>query len=159
MQDYDIVCILIILTLVHFAGDYLSDKKITHSETKLGILIFIHHLLCVFMCFGSIICLLFSKSIILAFIIIAISTVIQSGFLINNDYCWLTVMINNLIDPEQPYRKWRGDYESLLKHYIRGDSWAYSDIRNINQQSMALNINVILILFLLKINFKLQISR
>ena len=61
-------------------------------------------------------------------------------------------MVNNLIDPQKPNRKWRGDYESLIKHYIRGDEWAYSDIRNIDQTQFVIFINIILILILIKIS-------
>ena len=151
LSNYELTSILIIITLFHFIFDYLSDGQIKKDETKIGILIFLHHLFCIFLCFGNILCLLFSKSIIMAFIIVVLSIVIQSGFLINKEYCWYTIMVNKMIDSEQPKRKWRGDLSLLIKHYIRGDSWAYSDIRNINQQSMVLCTNIMSILYLIKL--------
>ena len=151
MNNYEISCILLIIVLFHFSLDYLSDDCIKKDETKLGILIFLHHLFCIILAFGSVLCLLFSKSLLMAFIIIAISIIIQAGFLINKEYCWYTIMVNKLINPLQPKRKWRGDIASLIKHYIRGDSWAYSDMYSINQQSMVLGVNIIVIMFLLKV--------
>ena len=152
MNNHEISCILLFVILIFFSIDYLSDNQITKDETKIGILIFFHHLFCVILGIGSILCLFCSKSLIMAFVIIAISTVIQTGFLKNNDYCWYTTMVNKMTNPTgSGNRKWRGDYEALLKHYIRGDSWGYSDIFKINQTQFVLFINIILIMFLLKI--------
>jgi len=152
LNNYELSCIILIITLIHFITDYLSDGQIENNETKIGILIFIHHLLCIITFYGSILCLLFSRSIFMAFIIIVISIVIQSGYLINKDYCWYTIMVNKMINHEQPKRKWRGDLFSLIKHYIRGDSWAYSDIRNANQDNV-LYLNILLIIYLIKLKF------
>ena len=148
MKNYELSCILLLVTIVFFSFDYLSDDQIVHSESKLGILIFIHHLICVIIGFGSIFCLFFSKSIFMAFLIIIISIILQIGFLINDDYCWYTIMVNKIINPLQPMRKWRGDYESLIKHYIRGDSWGYSDIFKINQTQFVILLNIIALLYL-----------
>ena len=152
MNNHELSCILCIILLIFFSIDYLSDDQITDNETKIGICIFFHHLACVISGFGSILCLFFNGTILSTTIIVLISIIIQAGFLVNNDYCWYTKMVNNLIDPQKPNRKWRGDYESLIKHYIRGDEWAYSDIRNIDQTQFVIFINIILILILIKIS-------
>ena len=158
MNNYELSCLILIITLFFFSVDYLSDNQIIYSETKIGILSFLHHLFCIILGFGSILCLFFSKSLIMAFILILVSTIIQTGFLINNDYCWYTVMVNKIINPlSLGNRKWRGDYESLIKHYIRGDSWGYSDIYTINQTQFVICINIIITLFLLKINKQLHL--
>uniref|UniRef100_A0A6C0I9C3 Uncharacterized protein n=1 Tax=viral metagenome TaxID=1070528 RepID=A0A6C0I9C3_9ZZZZ len=149
-MNYDLACVLLTLTLVFFSIDYLTDNSITHDETKIGILIFIHHLACVVAGIGSTLCLLYKNVLPSVIVIIILSTIIQTGFLINNDYCWLTKMINKMIDPSRPNRKWRGDIFSLLKHYIRGDEWGYGDIRYINQTSFTRSMNFCLIIYLIK---------
>ena len=80
------------------------------------------------------------------------SLVIQIGYIINNDHCWLTVLSNKLINPEQPNRIWRADLFLQIKHYIRGDSWAYKDIYNFNQNNIVLFGNIVFIVFLIHFN-------
>ena len=62
-------------------------------------------------------------------IVLILNFIIQIGFLINNDYCWYTRFINKIIDPEKLDVKWRSCFPEFITHYIRGNSWAYSDIR------------------------------
>ena len=54
---------------------------------------------------------------------------IHIGFLINDNVCWMTILINKLINKNKPLRKWRGaDPLAYIKHYLRGDEWAYSNL-------------------------------
>ena len=47
-------------------------------------------------------------------------------------------------------RKWRGDFYSLLKHYTRGNDWAYSNIRNTENFKNILIMNSVHIFTLIK---------
>jgi len=151
LSDYEILALIHVpYSLIMWTLDFLSDKEITHSEVKIGALQYVHHLFGVFN-MGVIFLLLFSKSIklsILTFIVIIVS---QIGFLINNDSCWLLTLTNKAINPDRPNRKWRAEIGSLIKHYIRGDSWGYSDINvNINYSSVKF-INTVMIIHLIKL--------
>jgi len=130
--------------------DFLSDKDVINNEIKIGALQYIHHLLGAFT-FGILILLLTSRSIPLTIVSIIVIFITQLGFLINKDYCWLLTLTNKTINPNKPNRKWRADVVSIIKHYTRGDDWAYEDINyNINCHSVKV-LNVAMILQLLKI--------
>jgi hypothetical protein len=139
MDSIDIFSLIIPITLIHFAIDYLSDKNITHSETKAGIMQMIHHLFVTIQIFGII---PFKKRFSFLIISILTSLVIQCGYLINNDYCWLTKAFNNLINPDQPNRIWRADLPLQIKHYILGDDWGYKDIYKVDQSKIVIISNV-----------------
>lgn len=109
-----------------------------------------HHFVSTIAYIGPIINL-FSGNITLYIISVIINIIIQTGFLINNDYCWLTRSINKKIDPIKPNRKWRADLYSFIKHYIRGDSWAYSDIYKNSFTPAMLVLNCIYIFGIVKL--------
>ena len=151
LNEYQLLSIFYIPTTLFFwAFDFLSDKNITENELKIGILQFIHHFVATILVL-VIVLLMTSKSLIFTIVSIIITIGSQVGFLINNDYCWLTRLINKEINPKMVDRKWRSDLESLIKHYIRGDDWAYSDIWNQDKTPAVIYGNVILILILLKL--------
>jgi hypothetical protein len=155
MKLYDFFALIIIpLTLFRFGLDFLSDKEITNNETKASIMIFIHHFL------GSIQCitifLLFMdigndnnmKLFLLINLIIALIS--QIGWIINKDLCFLTKYQNYIINKKKPNRKWRGGIDMYIKHYIRGDEWAYADPYKLDLSNIALSMNGILIIYSLK---------
>jgi len=157
MNNYEITALLIIpITLLHFSIDYLSDREITKDETKLGILIFIHHLIIFpfFVLLFSALGLLKIKDYSLLILISIIILISQFGFFLNNDYCWLTRIINVNIDPNKPNRKWVGDFGSFFKKYMRGDSWAYSNIYDIQKTTnfQCLTYNILLLIAVYKYN-------
>lgn len=154
MDLYSIFNLIIIpFSLFIFAIEYLSDSYITHSELKIGILDFFHHLVVIMVSTGSFLSL-FVNNIIFTSLIVIIYTIAEIGYIRNNEYCWWTEHINTLINNKRPNRKWRGGIDNLLKHYFRGDDWAYSDIRYINNQQKNIYINVTLIVSLLIILVK-----
>lgn len=151
LSNYEIISMIYIpYSLILWSIDYLSDKNITHNELEIGLMQYIHHLFGIFN-IGVIILLLTSKSISLAIITILVNLFSQVGFLINNDDCWLLTLINNKINPTMPRRKWRGEMESLIKHYTRGDDWAYSEIRNNSATRTVLYVNILMIAHLVKL--------
>lgn len=83
------------------------------------------------------------------------SIVIQVGYLINNDYCWVTRMVNRKINNTKPHRKWLCDIVLQIKKYIRGDEWSYSDIRNTDQTGIVILSNLSFILVLIKIKLQM----
>ena len=56
--------------------------------------------------------------------------IILTGLYKNNGFCWYTTMVNNMIDPTKPMKKWRSRPSHFIKQYLRGHSWAYSNIVN-----------------------------
>ena len=152
MIIYDLVALIIIpLVLVHFSIDYLSDSQISNNETKIGILQLFHHLVLTIQMVSILFSIIPVKKIPVGIIIlgIIINIVIQAGYLINNDYCWLTKMVNELINPQKPNRKWLCDVVLQIKKYIRGKEWAYSDIRSTDQTGIVLFSNLSFILVLI----------
>jgi len=76
----------------------------------------------------------------------------QIGWIHFDDRCWLTTMVNKLINPEKPDRIWRVDLLLQIKHYIRGSEWAYRNINNFEQTGIVLFSNIMYLLYLLRIN-------
>lgn len=151
MLVYDFIAVIILpLVLIHFTIDYLSDSQIIASETRIGILQFIHHLITKIAFVGSFFTLFLISDIKYISVGIIISIIAQIGFLKNNDYCWYTKMVNELIDPNKPNRKWRSDWGAFIRHYIRGDDWAYSDIWNSDITFEITIINIIYLIVLIK---------
>jgi hypothetical protein len=152
MKTYDFVALIILpLVLIQFSIDYLSDSQITTNETRIGILQLIHHLITKITFIGSIFTLFLVNDIKYISLGVIILIIVQLGFAKNNDHCWYTRMVNELIDKNKPNRKWRSDWESFIKHYIRGDKWAYSDRFN-NDATMELTmVNIIYILIFIKL--------
>ena len=130
--------------------DFLSDKEINHDEFEIGVLGYIHHLIGV-MTIGIGFIPILTKSLSITIISIIALLVTQVGFLINNDWCWFLTLTNNKINPGRPDRKWRSEIVTLLKHYIRGDEWAYSDItHNINDSTIKV-LNTVMIIHLIRL--------
>ena len=151
MKTYDFVALIILpLVLVHFSIDYLSDSQIITFETEIGILQLIHHLITKIAFVGSIFTLFLVDDIKYISLGVIILIIAQLGFVKNNDYCWYTKMVNELIDKNKPNRKWRSDWESFIRHYIRGKEWAYSDRFN-NDATMEMTVvNVVYIVIFIK---------
>jgi hypothetical protein len=147
---YQLMCFFLPISLILWIIDFLSDSYITKNETKIGIMQYIHHIIAIIAFSGPFINI-FVNNLTMLILSIILMIGIQIGFLYNNDYCWLTIMINKMIDPNRPKRKWRGEIESLIKHYVRGDSWAYSDIHHIDFSNSVIIINILFIFALLKI--------
>ena len=151
LNEYQLLSLIYIpYSLILFALDFLSDKNITENEVEIGILQYIHHLFGIFN-IGVIILFLTSNSLVLTAVSIIINLIAQVGFLINGDYCWLLTLVNKKINSNMPNRKWRGEFVSLIKHYIRGDDWAYSDIRNNDATPTVVFVNSIMFFQLLKL--------
>jgi hypothetical protein len=151
MNLYQLFALIIIpCTLCSFSIDFLSDKDITHSETKTGLFLLLHHLICTIQ--GSAILNLFiSNNIPLLIITCLITVIAQIGWIINKDHCFLTRFQNNLINSSRPFRKWRASVSMYLKHYIRGDEWAYADFTNYRNNQMVIVGNTIILIWCIKI--------
>jgi hypothetical protein len=129
--------------------DILSDSYIKDNIIEIGILQYLHHLIGIFN-FGVLFLLFFSNSTNMLITSVIISIVSQIGWLYNNDLCWLFTYVNKKIDSNRPKRKWRAELYSFIKHYIRGDSWGFSDINVINMEGCSNFTNVITIFCLIK---------
>ncbi len=145
MDTLDIATIIVVYSLILFGFDYLRDKDITHSEMKIGILQYLHHLVTAMIMPGSLLALCSNNVPELVFVIGYINIISQNGFVLNDGYCWLTRYINRQIGVDQD-RKWIGGMPELVKHYIRGDKWAYSNIYNPPGGDPAFIINNLLVL-------------
>jgi len=137
-------------SLIIWILDFLSDKEVNHDEFEIGVFQYLHHLFGVITIGMSFLPIL-TNSLSITVLSIIVLFVTEVGFLINNDSCWFLTLTNNKINPGKPNRKWRAEIVSLLKHYIRGDEWAYSDItHNINYSTVKL-INTAMIIHLIKL--------
>ena len=127
---HQLFSVIIPLALINFSFDYLSDGEVVKNELGIGIITLVHHIFAfcsVF--FGLIFGLFFTNNPYFIILTTLIYIGIHIGFLINDNICWMTILINKMINPEKPLRKWRGaDPMAYIKHYIRGDDWAYSNI-------------------------------
>ena len=128
MDFYNFISIFILpLTITHFSIDYLSDSEITKDETKIGIIQYIHHFIVNFNLIGILVLPFIDTDLITLFISVCVSIIAQSGYLMNGDQCWITIYANKLIHGRSN-RKWIADFSSFIKYYIRGESWAQSDV-------------------------------
>jgi hypothetical protein len=147
---YEYICIITPLVLFTFSLDYLSDSQITDSETKIGIFQFIHHIIVTIILSTFALPFLSPKLSVITLSII-VSIIVQIGYRVNKDYCWWTRMVNVMINPDKPKRKWTGgDIESLMKRYVRGDSWTYSDMGPQNNNTLVILLNLIHLFVLIK---------
>ena len=148
---YEYMVILTPFIILNFCLDYLSDSEITHSETKLGICQFLHHIIASILTFTIFLPFMSSKLTVVSVSII-VSLVTQVGFLINKDYCWLTRYVNGIINPENPNRKWTGgDIGSLIKKYLKSSEGAYTEMRQPNNFTVINTFNIIHLIVLIKI--------
>ena len=152
---YEFISVIVIpFAILHFCIDYLSDRDITHSEVKIGIVQLLHHFILVTHVTGFTILPFIKTNLQTAVTVILISIIAQSGWLINKDYCWMLKVSNKLIDQKRPDRKWRGEIMSLIKHYLRNDNWAYSDIKHVDNFKNIIYMNI-MHLFTLFNSFKI----
>ena len=152
MDLYEYTSLLLPLILFHFCIDFLSDRDIVKDETKIGIIQFFHHTVCTIYTFGITILPFININISVLVLVIFVSICTQIGYLINNEYCWLTKIVNKMINPYgSGRRKWTGsDIPSLVKSYLRDSDWRYSDMRNLNNNNLMLITNTVHIIILLK---------
>ena len=144
--------ILVPFVVIHFSMDFLSDSQVSKDETKIGVLQFLHSIICSIFLNGMLVLPFIKGNIGILSITILVSIATQIGYLINNDFCWLTTLVNTIINPDNPKRKWvGGDISSLIKKYIRGDDWACSDIKYIENTKIVILTNTILIVKLLQL--------
>ena len=150
MDIYEIFSIYIIpSTLLLFGIDFLSDKQIVNNETLIGLLQLIHHLISTVVKIGGTTAL-FTKNIKILIISVIVFTISQIGWLMNNDYCWYTKIVNEIINPDFPRRKWISDLSLFIKKYIREEEWAYSEIRNNDKTRDVLTMNTIFIICIIR---------
>lgn len=136
-------------SLIMWTIDILSDDFIKDNVIEIGVLQYLHHLVGIFN-FGVIFLLFFSNDINMLMLSVIVSIISQIGWLYNDDLCWLFTYVNKRIDPSRPKRKWRAELYSFIKHYIRGDSWGFSDITNVDMGGCANFTNIITICCLIK---------
>jgi hypothetical protein len=144
-----LIIIIILYSLFNFVIDYLSNTLITHNELKIGIITFFHHLLSSSLILSPIILFTKINNGILLFLLIVI-IIAQVSWIIYKDVCIITQYQNTLINEEYKNYKWICDIHGFIKKYIRGDDWAYSNIRNNSKIYNILVINGLLILYSLK---------
>jgi hypothetical protein len=153
MDTYEYFSIIVIFSLISFCVEFLSDSEITENELKLGFYDFLHHFFYNINLTGVLLIpFIKNPSLMILIILICTSIVVQSGYLYNNEYCWITRGVNKLINPDKPNRKWRAGFTSSINHYLRGDTWAYSDISpgSLDNTSPVLISNVVNVLILMK---------
>ena len=154
MDSYNFISVFVLpLTLIHFSLDYLRDKDIKTNETKVGMLSYLHHFIVNFNLAGVLVLPFVDSTLSVITLNIIITIIAQYGLLINKERCWLTTKINNLINGKTN-RKWIADLNSFIKHYIRGDKWAYSDINFLNNTNRLTFINTVFIIILIKFILK-----
>jgi len=144
-----LVIILILISLFNFAVDYLSNSLITHSERVIGLVVLAHHLMFSILTLFPLILFIKINNGVLLFLLFGI-IVGQLLWIMNNDYCSITQFQNSLINKEYKNYKWIGSIPEFIMKYVRGDKWAYSDIRTVNRKKEIIMGNGILILYCLK---------
>ena len=155
LSSYEMFSLVIIpFSLFFFGFDFLRDKEITKNETKIGIIQYIHHLAFSSSISGLIATFFLSSNIPFITFLTILSIIMQGGWLINDDYCWLTRYGNNTIGTKCKNRKWIAEIDSLVKHYIRGDDWAYSDARETKRTKEVIISNGLILMILIKIIIK-----
>ncbi len=97
MDFYELFSLIIIPgTLLSFGIDFLSDKDIVESETKIGIFSFLHHLIITIQ--GSVLLnMVFSNNLALLVLTAIITIGGQIGWIMNKDHCFITRFVNILI--------------------------------------------------------------
>ena len=149
MNLYEYIALIVLpFTILHFSLDYLSDKGIIKNEVKIGFLQFLHHFVAISHAAGLILPFFKAKLSTIVYVNL-VSFIAQIGWLINKNNCWLLRLINKKMNSDEN-RKWRGDFYSLLKHYTRGNDWAYSNIRNTENFKNILIMNSVHIFTLIK---------
>jgi len=145
----ELLILLFYFSLITFGFDFLSNKYIKANETKIGLLVFFHHLVHNVMLLIPLF-LFIDPSFVLITSLLVFFNIANALWIKNSDHCFLTEYINELIDPNTKYYKWRSSFSEFIKHYTRGDSWGYSNINNYNKTHNCLIFNLIIIIILLK---------
>ena len=159
LSSYEMFSLIIIpFSLTFFGADFLRDNDITDNETKIGLIQYLHHFAFTTNISGLIGTLFLSNSIPLVAFLTLGSMINQAGWLINNDYCWLTQHANKTMGAKSKNRKWIAEVSSLVRHYIRGDEWAYSEMRQFDRSEQVLISNGLLLAILIKIIIKNKMS-
>jgi hypothetical protein len=155
MDLYTFISVVLLpITIFHFSLDYLSDSEITKSEVKIGISQYIHYFFGT-MCYSGIAILPFlNPTLGLILLNITVSIVAQIGWLKNKEYCWLWSYTNKLINPNKPKRKWLSNIILQIKKYIRGDSWAYSEVKSVDNTKTVLAMTITQLFILIKYLYK-----
>ncbi len=151
MDIYNFISVILLpITIIHFSLDYLSDSQITHSEVKIGISQYIHHLFGGMCILGIGLLPFLNPTIYLIILNITVCLIAQIGWLKNKDDCWLWAYTNKLINSKKPRRKWLSNIHLQLKKYTRGSEWAYSDVYNVNNTKTVLAMSLTQIFMLIK---------
>jgi hypothetical protein len=159
LSCYEMFSLVIIpFSLFFFGADFLRDSDITNNERKIGLIQYIHHFAFTTNISGLIGSFLLSSNIPLVSFLTFGSMINQVGWVLNNDNCWLTKYSNKLIGTKEKNRKWIAEISSLIKHYVRGDEWAYSGIRSFSRDKQVLISNGLLMGILIKIILKNKIK-
>lgn len=128
--------VLLPVSMIHFMMDYLSDEEITHSETKIGIFQYTHHLFAAMSILSLVVLPFLNPTLGLISMNVIACLVAQLGWLKNKEYCWFWTLVNNMINPNKPKRRWTSSGVSLLKKYTRSDEkWAYNDVYSVDNTS------------------------
>jgi len=159
LSSYEMFSLVIIpFSLVFFGADFLRDKEITQNETKIGIVQLIHHLAFTTNMSGLISSVFLTCNIKFVVFLTILSMINQVGWLLNDDHCWLTQYANKIIGAQAKNRKWIAEVSSLVRHYIQGDDWAYSDMRPVNRNRQVIISNGLILAILIKIIIKNKIK-
>jgi uncharacterized membrane protein len=149
MKLYEFCCLILPFIIANFCMDYLSDSEIIKDELKIGIIQFIHHTILIIHGMGILIPFL-NPTLIIVILGTLVNIGVQIGWLVHNDYCWLTILTNRLIGTNEKNRKWMADIQSHIKHYIYGDIWATSKINGINNTNWVFLLNIINLIIIYK---------
>ena len=149
MDFYNFISTFVLpLTITHFSIDYLSDNEITRSETKIGIIQYIHHFIVNFNLIGVLVLPFINADLLTLYTSVLVSVIAQGGYLMNQEQCWITKYVNKLICGRSN-RKWIADFSSFMKYYTRGESWAQSDVYGKIDNTLKVTIMNVLFLFVL----------
>jgi hypothetical protein len=125
--------VLLPFSMIHFMMDYLSDDEIKHSETKIGIFQYLHHLFGAATVFAVVVLPFINPKLSVTAFTIIMCLFAQIGWLKNKEFCWYWALMNKMINPDKPKRKWTADIFSLMKKYIRtGENWAYTNVYKVD---------------------------
>jgi hypothetical protein len=145
LELYEFLAVFIIpLAIVTFCLTYLSDDRVKRDELKIGILELLHHFMFRVGVIG--IFILFIKcSKVVASVIVLTLIIAIIGWKLNDNYCFVTTLINKIIDPQFPYRKWVAGLEPYIKKYIRGTEWSYGNVNNRNVNPYYIHLVLLII--------------
>ena len=155
MDLYEYISVFVIpLSIFNFSLEYLSDSEIGPGSEYIGVINAIHHFFYALNTAG-VLCLPFlAPGITVITVSIVAFIIMLIGYQINKDSCFITRYYNTKINPKKPNRKWRAGIESGIKHYLRGNEWAYADMPQPDYSTMLIMMNLSQLINLLKYSFK-----